>query len=154
MSPIRASTSPSQTADTDTSRDGPSKPHPQEAGCDGRETAASAGSSLGLFALITAAGRAELEEDEANAIESVYWPWGGALHSLLDSLLDANEDAHANQRNLTDYYKTTAEATARLRMLATHALHAADALANADEHSLILASMASYYLAGHRVPDT
>ncbi|MGP0101261.1 MAG: DUF2600 family protein [Solirubrobacteraceae bacterium] len=110
------------------------------------ETAASAGSSLGLFALIAAAARPALLPAEAVAIERAYWPWVGALHSLLDSLVDEPEDAAVAQRCLLDYYATPQEAAARVQLLAREALRTVRALPNAHEHVLILAGMASFYL--------
>jgi len=110
------------------------------------ETAASAGSSLGLFALIAASARPGLSREEAVAIEQAYWPWIGALHSLLDSLVDASEDTAVGQRNLLDYYGTPEETAARLKLLANRALLATRSLSHAREHTLILAGMASFYL--------
>jgi tetraprenyl-beta-curcumene synthase len=110
------------------------------------ETAASAGSSLGLFALIAAAARPTLAPAEAIAIERAYWPWVGALHSLLDSLIDAPEDEAVSQRSLFDYYASPQEAAARLQLLAREALRTVRCLPNAQEHVLIIAGMASFYL--------
>lgn len=110
------------------------------------ETAASAGSSLGLFALIAAAARPGLSPNEAQQIESAYWPWIGSLHSLLDSLVDGPEDAAVGQRNLLDYYTSPQEAADRLELLAQRALAASRTLPDAREHALILAGMASFYL--------
>jgi tetraprenyl-beta-curcumene synthase len=119
---------------------------PPDSGLRWWETAASAGSSLGLFALISAAGESDLTHEQALAIEMAYWPWIGALHSLLDSLVDAPEDKAAGQRNLLDYYDSPEEAAERLQMLASKALRATRSLPNAREHALILAGMASSYL--------
>jgi tetraprenyl-beta-curcumene synthase len=110
------------------------------------ETAASAGSSLGVFALITAAAQPRLTSAEALAIEGVYWPWVGALHSLLDSLVDETEDGAAGQRSLLHYYGSSEESAERLQLIATEALRAVNALPRARPHLLILAAMASHYL--------
>jgi tetraprenyl-beta-curcumene synthase len=110
------------------------------------ETAASAGSSLGLFALIAAAAQPALRPCEAIAIERAYWPSVGALHSLLDSLIDEPEDAAVAQRSLLDYYATPQEAAVRLQLLARSALRSVRSLPNAHEHVLVLAGMASFYL--------
>ncbi len=55
------------------------------------ETAAAAGSSLGVHALIAAAADPSLDPLDAAVIESAYFPWIGALHSLLDGLVDEAE---------------------------------------------------------------
>lgn len=110
------------------------------------ETAASAGSSLGVFALIAAAAQPTLQPAEAIAIEDAYWPWVGALHSLLDSLIDGPEDAAASQRSLLDYYSSPRETATRLQMLAREAMRSVRSLPNADQHVLVLAGMASFYL--------
>ncbi len=110
------------------------------------ETAASAGSSLGLFALIAAAAHPTLQPADATAIEQAYWPWIGALHSLLDSVVDEIEDTAVSQHSLLAYYTTPQEAAGRLQMLAHEALRAASSLPNPHEHQIILAGMASLYL--------
>jgi tetraprenyl-beta-curcumene synthase len=119
---------------------------PPETGLRWWETAASAGSSLGVFALIAAAGRPVLAAAEAVAIEGAYWPWIGALHSLLDSLVDEAEDAAAGQRSLLSYYSSPEETAERLQHLTEQSLCAIGALPDAREHALILAGMASFYL--------
>jgi tetraprenyl-beta-curcumene synthase len=110
------------------------------------ETAASTGSSLALFALIAAAAQPALAPAEAVAIEAAYWPWIGALHSLLDSLIDEAQDQAAEQRSLLSYYLTPQQTVSRFQILAREARHAAESLPKAHEHTLILAGMASYYL--------
>jgi tetraprenyl-beta-curcumene synthase len=110
------------------------------------ETAASAGSSLGIFALLAAAAKPSLSALNAVAIEQAYWPWIGALHSLLDSLIDEPEDRAADQRSLLDYYSTPQEAATRLQLLAAEAFHAIGPLPNCNEHAMVLAGMASHYL--------
>src|ERR1019366_5766877 len=118
------------------------------------ETAASAGSSLGLFALIAASARPNLTHEEAVAIEQAYWPWIGALRSLLDSLVDASEDTAVGQRYLLDYYASPQETAARLKLLAGRALLATRSLPDAREHALILAGMASFYLSTPQAHST
>ncbi len=110
------------------------------------ETAASTGSSLALFALIAAAAQPTLAPAEAVAIEAAYWPWIGALHSLLDSLIDEPQDRAAEQRSLLSYYRTPQQAASRFHILAREARQAAESLPNGHEHTLLLAGMASYYL--------
>lgn len=109
------------------------------------ETAASAGSSLGLFALIAAAADPGLTRDEATAIERAFWPWIGALHSLLDSVTDQDEDHHADQRSLLSYYDGPQEIAARLHILARESVRAASQLRQPAIYLLTIAAMGSHY---------
>ena len=113
------------------------------------ETAASAGSSLGAFALMAAAAHPSLRPEDALAIERAYWPWVGALHSLLDSLVDLNEDAAAGQRSLLDYYESPQETAWRLQALVERAFSSVQYLPRAHEHLTVIVAMISFYLVGH-----
>ncbi len=111
------------------------------------ETGAAAGSSLAVLALIGATADPALTPREADALGEAYYPWIGALHTLLDSLIDRHEDTAApGQRSLIDYYASPAETAARLEMIAAHAVHHARMLPHAHSHTMILAAMASFYL--------
>jgi len=117
------------------------------------ETAASAGSSLGVFALMAAAAWPRLVSTEAQAIKEAYWPWIGALHSLLDSVVDEAEDAAAGQRSLLDYYGSPNEAAARLALLAEESLRCASKLANRRQHSIVVTGMVGSYLSSECCSD-
>ncbi len=127
---------------------------PEGTGLSWWETAASAGSSLGIFALISAATRPSLHAGEAVAIERAYWPWIGALHSLLDSLVDLDQDAAAGQRSLLDYYESPQEAARRLQALVEQAFRSVRCLPRANEHATVLVGMIGFYLAGYKPRST
>ena len=110
------------------------------------EAAAAGGSSLGVYALIAAATAPVVDASEVQAIEDAYFPWIGALHSLLDHLVDRVQDAAIGQRNLIDYYCTPAEAALRMQMLAERATGAARAFPRGRSHTIVLAGMAANYL--------
>jgi tetraprenyl-beta-curcumene synthase len=110
------------------------------------ETGAAAASTLGVFALIAAAANPALKSDDADAIEQTYFPWTGALTSLLDSLADREEDAATGMRGLIDYYASPQETADRMRTIATEAMSRARALPEGRSHMLILAAMTSFYL--------
>ena len=118
---------------------------PAESGLQWWETAASAGSSLCVYALIAAGAQRRLDAREISAIEQAYFPWIGALHSLLDNLVDVAEDHATGQHNLIGCYPSTLEARTRMRVLAERSLQAARELPG-DGDGLILAAMASFYL--------
>ncbi len=118
------------------------------------ETAAAGGSSLGIYALIAAAAEPHVNPEEIVAIESAYFPWIGALHSLLDNLIDAAEDYATGQRSLVGCYASPCDAATRMGLLAERSMQAAQALPG-RRHTLVLAAMASFYLCTPeaRVPE-
>ena len=96
--------------------------------------------------MIAAAAEPGVGQAHVNALERAYFPWIGALHSMLDQLIDIEEDALAAQCNLVELYGSTAEAAERMALLAGRALACARALEPAHRHELIVAAMASFYL--------
>ncbi len=118
---------------------------PAQCGLRWWEVAAAAGSSLGIYALLAAAAQPRVSESEIAAIEQAYFPWIGALHSLLDNLVDIAEDYATGQRSLVGCYASSLDACTRMRLLAEEALQAAEELPGRG-HVLVLAAMASFYL--------
>lgn len=108
------------------------------------EICASCGSSLDTLALLAAAADSTTNDDHAHAIEALYWPWAGALHGLLDCLVDQADDAAHNRPNLLDLYASPHETAERVGVLTTEALRLATAAGT--KHSIILTGMASLYL--------
>jgi len=120
--------------------------HPSHGSLQWWETAAAAGSSLAVHALIAAAAYPQLRPGEVLAIDEAYFPAIGALHSLLDSLVDRREDSDGGRRCLLDYYDSSESAAARLGDLAARACAAAGRLPSPHAHRVIVTAMASYYL--------
>jgi len=119
---------------------------PPGAGLQWWETAAAAGSSLGVHALIACAADAELSVDQATALERAYFPWIGGLHSLLDNLIDKHEDEAAGHRSLVEYYGPE-RAAQRMRWMAEQATEVARELPHSRRHTVMLAAMIGNYLA-------
>lgn len=110
------------------------------------EIAAAGGSSLLVFALIALAGRPRVDPSAPAALTGAYWPWIGALHSLLDNLIDVEEDRATAQHSLVSLYPSPSEAARRMGELARRALAGARALPDPEPHVLVLGAMASFYL--------
>jgi tetraprenyl-beta-curcumene synthase len=110
------------------------------------ETGAGAGSTMTLYVLIAAAADPSLRSFDMTAIENAYFPWIGALHSLLDSLVDHDEDIATGERGLIDCYPSPLDAARRMRAIAREALERAAALPQGRRHELIVAAMTSFYL--------
>jgi tetraprenyl-beta-curcumene synthase len=109
------------------------------------ETAAAAGSSLAVLALIAAAATPRLPAVQAQALAEAYFPWIGCLHSLLDNLIDKHADEAAGHRSLLAYYGPP-QAAMRLGTLAERARAAADALPHPRRHRVMLTAMIADYL--------
>jgi tetraprenyl-beta-curcumene synthase len=110
------------------------------------EFAAAAGSSMPVFALIAAAANAALCLREVNKIERSYYPRIAALNSLLDSLVDQQEDAVCHQNQLLAYYRSPQEAIDRLQTITAHVMRDVQYLPRAEGHTLILAALIGFYL--------
>lgn len=111
------------------------------------EVAAAAGSPLGIFALIAAASHRSTDERDAEAIEQAYFPWIAALHWLLESLVDAEDDRISGNRSYVQEYGARAVVGQRLALIARNALLDARRLPHSDRHTLLLAGMIALNLA-------
>lgn len=118
---------------------------PPGAGLQWWETAAAAGSSLGVHALIAAAADSGLDALDAELLEQAYFPWIGGLHSLLDNLIDKHEDEAAGHRSLVEYYGPE-RAAERMRWMAEQATSLAEELPHSPRHNVVLAGMIGNYL--------
>jgi tetraprenyl-beta-curcumene synthase len=110
------------------------------------ETAAGTASSMSVFALIAAAGQPLLSAPQAAATERAYFPWIGALHVLLDSLIDRPADLASGHHSLVDHYPSAEEAASRLGAIAIRAMRATETVPEGARHAMILAAMTSFYL--------
>jgi tetraprenyl-beta-curcumene synthase len=114
------------------------------------ETGAAVGSQLFILALIAAAADPSTGTERVTAIERAYFPWIGALSTLLDSVVDQRDDRAEDQRSLIDYYSSPQMAADRLALMALEARRAVLPLADAPNHTLILAAMAAFF---HSTPQ-
>ena len=119
---------------------------PADNGLQWWETAAAAGSSLPVHALIAAAADQRLTARQARAIASAYFPWIGALHSLLDSVVDREEDSALGRPSLLAPYPSRLALLTGLSELARRAREATTSLPAPRAHGVILTAMCSYYL--------
>jgi len=110
------------------------------------ETAASSASSLLVFALMAEAARPDRASAHIASIERTYHPWIGALHVLLDSLVDHLDDAASGHLSLVAHYDGPQDAAERLSKIAEAAREHAEGLELRAAHLLLLAAMACFYL--------
>lgn len=119
---------------------------PSFAGLRWWELGGGAGSTLCLLALLASAADARMHSEAAAAIERAYFPWIGALHSLLDSLADLDEDEFGGERGLIGCYASAEHAAARMQAIASEALRHAASLPAGRRHVLIFIAMTAFYL--------
>lgn len=110
------------------------------------EFAAATGSTLGLFALLNLAARPHPAAREVDALTSLYFPWVGALHILLDYFVDQEEDLSGGDLNFVTYYATPAEAVARIRAIYRECLQKAQTLPDASFHRYVSRGLLGFYL--------
>lgn len=110
------------------------------------ELAGAGGSSVGVHVMIAAAAETRVSRREVDAIEAAYHPHVGALHSMLDQLVDVGEDMLTGQRNLVSYYSGPEQAAERIGALARDAMRGASSLSPRRRHRLIVIAMACMYL--------
>ena len=109
------------------------------------EVVAAAASTPAFGALAALAAQPGASEGEFLAVDSAYFPWVNALNTLLDSLVDLDEDP-AHQRHI-ERYSSPQAAAERLAEITAGARARLCELAGARRHELILAAMGGYYLA-------
>jgi tetraprenyl-beta-curcumene synthase len=120
---------------------------PADTGLAWWETAAAGGSSLAVHALLGAAGDRDLTPASAEQIERAYWPWVSALNTLLESVVDMDDDAETGNHSYASHYADAQQMAARLGSIADSAADATRGLPRDRVHAVIVAAMAAFYLA-------
>ena len=109
------------------------------------EVFAAGASTPALGALAALAAQPGADEGDFLAVERAYFPWVNALNTMLDSLVDLDEDP-SQQRHIERYGSPQAAAE-RLAAIAARSRAGVCKLPSAQQHELILAAMGGFYLA-------
>ena len=110
------------------------------------ETAAAAGSSLGVHVLIAAAADPCVRQVDSPRSTTPISPGSAPCTRCSTISSTARRSARTHQGSLVGYYASPAEAATRMRMLTVRAMRSARALPRGRRHALILAAMAGNYL--------
>ncbi len=110
------------------------------------ELGAAASSSLGLLALIALAAVEATSHVAVEQVRSAYFPWIDALTSLLDSVVDREQDALTGSLSFVGQYSSEEAAVARLGRLTLRAFAAARTLPRGDRHVVLVAGMIAMHL--------
>lgn len=115
------------------------------------EFAASAGSTLGIFCIISQLFNPKTTADLVVSIKHAYFPWVQGLHILLDYLIDQEEDRAGEDLNFCSYYEDDAQLARRLGHFYNQAQLSVLNLPDAKFHQLINRGLLSIYLADAKV---
>ncbi|MGB2710973.1 MAG: DUF2600 family protein [Conexibacter sp.] len=110
------------------------------------ESAAGAAASvLSVHALMAAAADPRTTSSEAASIDAAYLPIS-ALTTLLDSLIDREQDTTTGNHGYVAYYPSATVAAHRIGEVAHRATSAAARLRHGPHHAMTVAGAAAYYL--------
>lgn len=115
------------------------------------EFAAATGSTLGIFALIAAAGQPNLDSETARRITDGYFPWVCGLHILLDYFIDQEEDLLEGDLNFVSYYENREHCIERLILFLEHALDQAARMPDPLFHTTVVQGLPAFYLSDPKV---
>ena len=115
------------------------------------EFAACAGSTLGIFCVVSQLFNPASTGELVTRIKNAYFPWVQGLHILLDYLIDQEEDRTGSDLNFCSYYEDSEHLSCRLSHFYSQAQASVASLPDAKFHLLITRGLLSIYLADHKV---
>lgn len=116
-----------------------------------QEFGASAGSTLGIYALVSSALNGSIPPDSAVMIRNVYFPWIQGLHILHDYFVDQEEDRIGGDLNFCSYYSGPEHAVQRILFFFRKSDQGARLLPHANFHRMICRGLPAVYLADPKV---
>ena len=115
------------------------------------EFAASCGSTLGIFCLVSSAFHDRCSPDLAERIKEAYFPWVQGLHILLDYFIDQEEDRIGGDLNFCAYYPNNEEMLRRLQYFFRQADKSTSGLPEARFHRMVNRGLFAIYLSDRKV---
>jgi tetraprenyl-beta-curcumene synthase len=110
------------------------------------EIAAAAGANLAIYALFALAADARCASDRVADTYRVYFPWTGALATMLDGFVDQFDDARDGEHCYVAYYPSPDDATRQISRLVRRCLSETHSLTDSERHTLVAAAMVAMYL--------
>ncbi len=111
------------------------------------EFSACAGSTLGIFCLVSYACNENYSEGLTQKVKAGYFPWVQGLHILLDYLIDREEDRRGGDLNFCFYYKNIDKMKERLAHFLSKANQSVTQLPDPKFHLMINQALLGIYLA-------
>jgi uncharacterized protein DUF2600 len=110
------------------------------------EIAAAAGANLAIYALFTLAAEARCSSERIDDTYRAYFPWTGAVATMLDGFVDQFDDARHGEHCYVAYYQSPDDTTKQICCLVRRCLSETHSLENSERHTLVAASMVAMYL--------
>lgn len=120
-------------------------------GIDWWEFAAASGSTLGIFALVAAATRPDLDGREVEELLQAYFPYVCSLHILLDYFIDQEEDRQGGDLNFCFYYPDAGTCGQRLQFFLGESLKRVSTLRHPLFHRTVVLGLLALYLSDPKV---
>jgi len=115
------------------------------------EFSAASGSTLAIFALLTAATRPQLSAKECQIILNAYFPWICALHILLDYFIDQQQAQLEGDLNFVSYYVDDSTTQQRLNWFIRKSIDGARKLPDVKFHTTVVKGLPALYLSDPKV---
>ncbi|PAQ14555.1 tetraprenyl-beta-curcumene synthase [Bacillaceae bacterium SAOS 7] len=114
------------------------------------EFSACAGSTLGVFCLLSCSLNEEFQPEQAQLVRDSYFPYIQGLHILLDYLIDQAEDVEGGDLNFCFYYPDEQQLLERMIHFIEEADKRAQRLPHARFHQLINRGLLGVYLSDNK----
>lgn len=115
------------------------------------EFSACAGSTLGIFCLVSYSVHQDFTKEMAGKIRDSYFPYIQGLHILLDYLIDQEEDLIGGDLNFCTYYPSHSEMMERLEYFIEMADEHLRGIPHENFHRLINRGLLGVYLSDDKV---
>lgn len=115
------------------------------------EFSACAGSTLGIFSLVSYGLRDDFKPEYAASIRNGYFPYIQGLHILLDYFIDQEEDRAGGDLNFCSYYENEEALFGRLKHFVKNADYHTAKLPHRKFHLLINRGLLGVYLSDEKV---
>ncbi len=110
------------------------------------ELAAAAGANLAIYALLTLAAEARCTSDRIERTYCAYFPWTGALATMLDGFVDQFDDAQQSEHCYVVYYESPDDVATQISRLVRRCVSETHSLKDSERHTLVAAAMVAMYL--------
>ncbi|GAB3800504.1 tetraprenyl-beta-curcumene synthase family protein [Virgibacillus kimchii] len=115
------------------------------------EFSAAAGSTLGIFCLVSYAMGGKMTEKRAEAIYKAYFPYIQGLHILLDYYIDQEEDKTEGDLNFCNYYPNQDRLKARFLHFIEQANKQVQTLPDRHFHEMVHQGLVGLYLGDRKL---